>query len=280
MIKYFCVSDIHSFYQPLIDALNSKGFELDNKAHKIILCGDAFDRGDDTIKVFEFLKKLKEQNRLIYIMGNHEELLFDCYADICKGYTPGSHHFHNGTVKTISMICGEVNDYHVYWPKEDAIRNVMEKTQEIRAFIRENCVDYFTLGNKIFVHSWIPLKYESEVHPLWNANPNNLSLEDARIYNENWSAARWGNPFLQWKQKLYPKDKCIVFGHFHTSYGHSRIDMKCKEWPQKNKKDWEDAFKPWIKENAVGLDACVAYSGFINCLVFDENGELLLDDAN
>lgn len=206
--------------------------------------------------------------------------MFDCYADICKGYTPGSHHFHNGTVKTISMICGEVNDYHVYWPKEDAIRNVMEKTQELRDFIRENSVDYFTLGNKIFVHSWIPLRDESEIHPLWNENPSNLSLDDVRVYNEHWSAARWGNPFLMWKNKLYPENKCIVFGHFHTSYGHSRIDMKCKEWPQKNKKDWEAAFKPWIKENAIGLDSCVAYSGFLNCLVFDENGELLLDDVN
>lgn len=91
-----------------------------------------------------------------------------------------------------------------------------------------------------------------------------------------WEQARWGNPFLMWKNKLYPNNKCVVFGHWHCSYGHSHIDMKTKEFPQINQiNKMEEAFKPWIKENAIGLDACVAYSGKINCLVFDENGNLL-----
>ena len=288
MIKYFCVSDIHSFYEPLMKTLSEKGFELDNKSHKLLLLGDAFDRGDDTIKVFEFLKTLADENRLIYILGNHEELFFDCYDDICKGHTPGSHHFHNGTVKTISMLCDETSDYHIYCPSKESINNVIEKTQELRDFIHKYGVNYFTLGNKIFVHSWIPLKikgtdytwspvYEG-IYDKWDADPSILDEKEFAIYKSNWSSARWGNPYLMWKQKLYPEDKCIVFGHFHTSYGHSCIDMKCKEWPQKNRINWEDAFKPWIKENAIGIDACCAYSGFINCLVFDEDGNLLDDD--
>ena len=39
------------------------------------------------------------------------------------------------------------------------------------------------------------------------------------------------------------------------------------------------AFTPWIKDNAIGIDACVAYSGKINCLVFDENGCLLEEQS-
>ena len=290
MIKYFCISDIHSFYKEMMDALSMKGFDITNREHKVIVCGDAFDRGDDTIQVFEFLKQLANEDRLIYVMGNHEELLFDCYADICKGQTPGSHHFHNGTVKTISMLCGEASDYIVYWPTDDKIKTVTEKTQEVRDFIHKNCVDYFELGNKIFVHSWIPLKIKGTdytwspvydgIYDKWNVDPETLDENEFRVYKSSWFSARWGNPYLMWKQKLYPEGKCIVFGHFHTSYGHSRIDMKCKEWPQKNHVDWQDAFKPWIKENAIGLDACCAYSGFINCLVFDEDGNLLDDNAN
>ena len=285
MIKYFVVSDIHSFYDPLIKALNDKGFDFNNKEHKLIICGDAFDRGDDTVKVFSFLKEMQSQNRLIYIMGNHEELLFECYAEICQGYSPSNHHVHNGTVKTISMLCGETSDYHLYCHGEESIKNVIEKTQELRDFIHQYCVDYFTLGNKIFVHSWIPCKIKGMdytwnpiyigVSDLWDKNPNTLNEKDFKLYNSEWSQARWDNPFLKWKNKSYPENKCIVFGHFHTSYGHSRIDMKCKEWPQKNQNNWQEAFKPWIKENAIGLDSCVAYSGFINCIVFDEEGNLL-----
>ena len=56
MVKYFCVSDVHGFYDPLTQALASKGFDLNNNEHKLIICGDAFDRGDDTINVFNFMK--------------------------------------------------------------------------------------------------------------------------------------------------------------------------------------------------------------------------------
>ena len=76
MKKYFAISDMHSFYEPMIKALSDKGFDIDNPDHFVIVCGDAFDRGDDTVKVFEFLKDLKAKDRLVYIMGNHEDLLY------------------------------------------------------------------------------------------------------------------------------------------------------------------------------------------------------------
>ena len=287
MVKYFCVSDIHSFYAPLIKELEDKGFNINDNNHKLIICGDAFDRGDDSVKVFEFLKQLNTEDRLIYIRGNHEDLLFDCVDELMQGKTPGSHHFHNGTVKTICMLCGE-NEWIAYCPPPDIRKMIKEKMEPILEFIENVTIDYFTLGNKIFVHSWIPCKISGTdytwspkytgVSENWYKQEHELNtLEEQSILKAEWYSARWGNPYLMWKQKLYPEDKCIVFGHFHTSYGHSRIDMKCKEWPQKNQVGWQDAFKPWIKENAIGIDACCAFSGFINCLVFDEEGNLLND---
>ena len=289
MIKYFCVSDIHSFYDPLLQALSSRGFDLNNKSHNLIVCGDAFDRGDDTVKGFELLKILEEQDRLIYIKGNHEELLFDCINEMLNNKTPGSHHFHNKTVKTICQVCGQ-NEWIAYAPQSPDMRELIkEKTSELREFIKKTCVDYFTLGNKIFVHSWIPCKIKGQDYT-WNPTyekpydwigkqESDLSEEEQNIYEAEWSAARWGNPFLMWKNKLYPEGKCIVFGHFHVSYGHSRIDMKCKEWPQLNQlEQMEKAFEPWIKDNVIGIDACCAYSGKINCLVFDKDGNIIDDE--
>lgn len=154
-IKYFCVSDIHSFYNPLMASLNNKGFDINNKNHKLIVCGDAFDRGNDTIQVFDFLKKLHEEGRLIYIRGNHEDLLFDCIEELMKRKTPSSHHFHNQTVKTICMLCGE-NEWVAYVPTIEFTRKVEEHVTPLLNFINEVCVNYFMLGNKIFVHSWLP----------------------------------------------------------------------------------------------------------------------------
>ena len=74
MKKYFVVSDIHSFYTELKKELYKKGFRVNNKEHILILCGDAFDRSSEAVKMYKFLKKLNNQNRLIYIRGNHEDL--------------------------------------------------------------------------------------------------------------------------------------------------------------------------------------------------------------
>ena len=81
-MKLFVLSDIHSFYDPMMKALNDKGFEIDNPDHHIVVCGDLFDRGPDAVKVFEFMKDMADRGRLVYICGNHEELFFDCLSEI------------------------------------------------------------------------------------------------------------------------------------------------------------------------------------------------------
>lgn len=43
-MKFFAISDMHSFYDPMIDALDQAGFEKNNPEHTLIVCGDAFDR--------------------------------------------------------------------------------------------------------------------------------------------------------------------------------------------------------------------------------------------
>lgn len=271
-LKYFCVSDIHSFYEPLMIALNEKQFDMNNENHKLIICGDAFDRGPDTIKVFELMKKLNAENRLVYICGNHEDLLFDCINELVSYGRAGGHHYGNGTIKTLSHFLQE-DDFWMYstYVPNNVIESIVHNTKELTKFIRTNARNYFTLGNKIFVHSWLPIYNDLDGDKVWK-DWDKYEFES----NSMWSDARWGNPFLMWKNKLYPEDKCIVFGHWHCSWGHSHIDMKCKEWPQPNQKEkFLASFEPWIKENAIGIDACCAYSGKINCVVFDKNGDVL-----
>lgn len=240
------------------------------------MVGDCFDRGTKNKEVFEFMRTMQSQDRLIYILGNHEDLLFDCMAEIAQGWHPGDHHFHNHTVHTIAEFC-DVEWYNLLPLSDDKIKLIFDKTEELRCFIREHGLNYFELGNRIFTHSWLPVIDYFDKPILWDKWDIELTdPTEASSYWEKWRKARWPNPYKYWKQGLCPKDKCIVFGHYHVSYGHSYIDMKTKEWPQHNQKEkFEAAFKPWVKENAIGLDACVAYSGKINCVVFDKTGRVI-----
>jgi serine/threonine protein phosphatase 1 len=253
-MKYFVVSDVHSYFKEMLDALYEKGFVLDNKEHKLIICGDLFDRGDKTVKLFEFVKELSAQGRLIYIKGNHEDLLQDCLNDIRAGRVPGGHHFHNGTVKTICQFCGQ-NEWIIYDPTwRDKICQTM---QPILDFIDENCVDYAEIGDYVFVHGWIPSFYH---------------LNDFRDGDWNdWREARWLNGMDMWRNPANRVNgKTIVCGHWHCSWGWSHIRMERKEWPQKNRKDWQKSFEPFVDDGIIALDACTAYSSLVNVLVIEE----------
>ena len=181
------------------------------------------------------------------------------------------HHYHNGTVKSICMLCGQ-SDWISYSPDGSMQQLIKEKTADFRGFVNKYGVNYFCLGNKIFVHSWLPTNLlTGALYENWDADPNTLSIDELDTYTTLWKKARWGNPFEQ-----KPIDgKCVVFGHWHTSWYWSHIKQAKKEWPQKNKDNWLESFEPVITDTIIGLDACVSYSGKINCVVFDEDGNII-----
>ncbi len=79
-----------------------------------------------------------------------------------------------------------------------------------------------------------------------------------------WEGARWLNGMQMWNAGVIEKGKTIVCGHYRTSYGHSKIQGNGGEFR-------EDAdFSPFIDDGIIALDACTAYSGFVNCVVIDD----------
>ena len=254
MKKYFVVSDVHSFYKELMVALTEKGFEKDNPEHILCVCGDLFDRGNESKQLFQFVKELNLQSRLIYVKGNHEGLLFDCVDEIAKGRIPSRHHFSNGTVKTICMLCGQ-SEWIVYDPsKRDEILKTM---QPVLDFINENCVNYAEIGDYILVHGWIPCFQH---------------LDDFRDADQDdWNQATWLNGMDMWRNpKNKVEGKTIICGHWHCSWGWSHIRQERKEWPQLNRKDWLKSFEPFVDDGIMAIDACTAYTGKVNCIIISE----------
>lgn len=245
-MKFFACSDIHSGYTPWINALNAAGFDIDNPDHMIVLCGDLFDRMSETVAVYEFAKHLIDRNKLIYIKGNHESLLFDCYESIKRGKIPGSHHFHNGTVKTICQLCGQ-NEWIIYDP--EWYPKILNKLEEVLQFISKNTVNYFETANHVFVHACLP-RSDKEI-PWRNAS-------DAA-----WSEAMWGNPFLDYLSDPL-EDKTVVFGHWHCSFGWAYAEHR-SEFGQDAK------FDTFFGDGYIGLDGCVAHSGQCNVHVIEDD---------
>ncbi len=53
MKKYFICSDLHGNFTALEKALQENGFDIDNESHILVVAGDIFDRGEESVKVYE-----------------------------------------------------------------------------------------------------------------------------------------------------------------------------------------------------------------------------------
>ena len=253
MPKFFVLSDIHGFYDEMIEALNEAGFDENNENHWIITCGDYTDRGSEPLKVIRYLRSLP---RKVLIKGNHETLLVEC----CERGEYYSHDISNGTAHTIWDIG--------FGYSEDFAEQCVYVLKRLKPFLN-SMVNYFETKNYIFVHSWIPLINKDGL-------PAHYTRDRKFEFNPNWRNAKqkewddamWGNPWDLAKKGLLP-DKTIVFGHFHTSYPRHKYEGE-PEWG-------DDAdFSVYRGDGFIGIDGCTAYTRNVNVLVLDDE---FLEDA-
>ena len=260
-MRYYVVADVHGFYTEMISALSEKGYFEDKSPHKLIICGDLFDRGLQNKKVERFVAECLQRNEIILIRGNHEDLLIDfvdklpTYALVGFEYT---HHYSNGTVNTVKELIGSTLKEMKNHPEETIVK---VKQTEFFKTILPAMRNYYETENYIFVHGWIP-----SLATGWGGQVNHFE------YNPNWRRAdgsgwyfsRWYNGMLAAYQGVIEPNKTIVCGHWHTSFGHAHYEGKGEEFGE-----GED-FSPYYAKGIIALDACTVHSKKINCIVLED----------
>ena len=267
-MKLFCASDLHSYFTPFKKALAEKGFEPNNPEHLLVICGDCFDRGSESVELYEFLNNL---SNVVLVRGNHEDLLQELLA---RGY--GERHDHsNGTTRTVVDLCDITN------------KSMNSSSEEICAAVKElitpflnKFVNYFETKNYIFVHGWIPCDLPSYVgKPWWQNNRKLVYNTEWRSSSEDaWYASRWINGIdAGYLKKVIEPGKTIVCGHWHCSYGHywkavrksiesgnTIFEAEASEFG--NNAVWE----PFEAEGIIAIDACTAHTGKVNVVVLED----------
>ena len=233
MTKYFVISDVHGFYNEMVAALDAAGYDSTNPNHTLISCGDNFDRGPDNEKVMQFLLR---QPNVVLLRGNHEDL----FDEAClKGISMRD--YMNGTVDTIIQFGN--NSHKLDWTVDDMLLRAYKHTK----ILFDKMVDYYETDNYVFVHGWLP---------------DVKNWRNADIFA--WRRARWYNGMEKALHGCYePSGKTVVCGHWHTSWGHSRIN---------NTSEWgEDAdFSIYRNKGIIAIDGCTAYTGKVNVLVIED----------
>jgi len=265
-MRYYVVSDIHGFYTELHTALAEEGFFEDQGPKKLIVCGDMMDRGNETLKLQDFMMDLFNKDQLIFVRGNHEDLLQDYIMDYSDERERevilwnGSHHNSNGTHHTALSLA--------LMTEVEAARNPEKYISAITRspfykVLMRNTVDYYETENYVFVHAFVPLKCVDGLPDHYTRNRKFAKDPDWRNATPSaWRRARWGNPF-DLAEKGFLPDKILVFGHWNASYGRNKYDGEPEFGSKAN-------FSPYYNYGYIAIDACTAYSGKVNCIVIED----------
>ena len=190
-MKYYVVADPHGFYLYLRQALEEAGFFEDNEPHKLIVCGDVLDRGEESAEIVDFLLELASKDMLILVKGNHEDLFVQCLMDIAKGYVVDiasgcSYHYRNRTWHSILQLTKMKEKTAV-----DFSGSLVTKARNTR-FYRELlplCRDYYETDHYVFCHGWIPVINNGDKYsPIFEYDPDWRNADLTR-----WREARWYN---------------------------------------------------------------------------------------
>lgn len=263
-MKYFVIADPHGFYDEMIKALGDAGYFDEKGEKRLVVVGDLLDRGSQANKIVEFMMKEDQAGRLIYVVGNHEDLMIDALQSIAKGEifmvgNPVSHHYRNGTWDSILQLSG-MNERDAVAAPIELVRRVLD--HDFYKTLLYHAKEYYETEHYVFAHGYIPCNAEG-FRPIISAATYDPDWREATP--QMWRTARWYNGMeMNYFHKVRIPDKTIVCGHWHASYGHAYIEGKGSEYGS------DADFTPFYGDGIIALDACTKVSGFVNCVVLED----------
>ena len=254
-MKYYVTADIHGFYTELETALREKGFFDDPDPHKLVVCGDLFDRGTEALQLQSFILELMEKDQVILIRGNHEDLTEKLLNTWHRGGYMQSHHIHNGTVDTVCQLTGF--DSNALFACSQEVGRAFLKSPYIQTIIPA-MVDYYETDRYIFVHGWIPCVADGNgvrffTIPDWRSAETPL-----------WDKARWINGMAAAHNGITEAGKTIVCGHWNCSFGHANYENDGDEYGENAN------HSPYYADGIIALDGCTVLSRRVNCIVLED----------
>lgn len=145
--KYFIIGDVHGSFDLLEKLLTQR-----KEGERLVLLGDYIDRGFQSRKVLNLVRKLKEQEDAILIKGNHEDLLLNFLDDpenMANLYLP------QGGQNTLASFFGEDE----VWRRtpEYLAQRFNDEYADIVDLIK-GTIPYYDAGSFVFVHAGVDLR--------------------------------------------------------------------------------------------------------------------------
>jgi hypothetical protein len=242
MRKYFLFGDTHGEFDALIESLAAKGFDESNENHILFSVGDLFDRGYQNVKIYEYLQKFLDLDRLYMVLGNHDQIFLDFLYRNFEFYDFNVEH--NGLFQTVCDFAN-LSFSHSREKIQNSYLFVYDEIQKnfprLKSFMTKMINGGFILDNYLITHAGFSLDLDKNA---WFPNPWAITPK-----------------FIKENLELKTKYK-FVFGHWHA--WRLRSEFQNISWPSHH---------PFILKNFVGLDAATNLSRTVNIFEIESDNE-------
>lgn len=226
MNNIYVMSDIHGEYELFLTMLDKINFSKDDK---LIILGDVLDRGENPIKILEYIM---ETDNIEMIMGNHERMFLDYISteSVYDKYVAKVLYFRNGGKNTLNEFEG-----------------LNSSSQDKVTSYLKNLPLYKVIDNYVLVHSGINM-----------TGIRNLKNIDEIMKKQSEEDLLWSREEFFTYRAI--KDYTVIFGHTVSGLLNAKNDDESYNFTI-----WYDD----IWEDKIGIDcgSCLReYGGQLGCL--------------
>ncbi len=203
-MRKFIMSDIHGFGNVYYAMMGYIDKIREKEDVELYINGDLFDRGYESCEILLDIKKRMEvdKQKIIYLGGNHELMMYQFYKDYQKGfYTYFNDWYANGGYVTDEVLREKLSDSEI-----DSVVSFISNLKIYHKF--EEKIEG---KNILLVHAAAPLIVDDEC-------TLNIKDDDKIFYNV-WARE---DAFLPFKYNIGHQDYFTIIGHtpVNTRYGY------------------------------------------------------------
>lgn len=261
--KYFLCSDIHSDFKALQEALKEHQFDIDNPQHILVVAGDIFDRGSESVALYEFLKDLCDKNRAIVLQGNHHQMFID-FLENKNLHLCSFNYVRNGMKHTVADFLHRTEPWDTYIILKYSDQEQHDMTnedwnREWAGFVERSAKE---------INDEYP-----ELLPWLKSLPHYLELKNTIVTHGmiDCHSEDWHNPDIKWEDCHWAKPHEAAFMRNstgkHVYLGHIDSETIREVWnePKGN-------YELYTRQSGdvTYLDSCTIYTHKVNMVVVED----------
>ena len=197
-MRTIVIGDVHGCYnelKELITILETEG-EYNKETDKLVFLGDYIDRGSDSRKVIEFIRNLQKSNdKIIALMGNHEDMLIDYlnnrsdnwtwngHTDTLDSYKGFDKQFKDDVKWIKSLPLYHEDKYFIYVHAGiDPYKSMKKQNRDTLLWVREPFIYNGKKYDKQVIFGHTPTAHLSEEWKPVRTFANNIAIDTGCVY--------------------------------------------------------------------------------------------------